>query len=361
MLSKRLLFLLLLTSLISCDLTNSSSPTGTINYKIHSVFEGDSSQNVNPIAFSPNGNLILMSVTKSDGSVHPAIVNIDGSDYHQLTTGPGELIRKTIGFSPDGEKVLYTLGKDIFIIDIKSLNSVKILDGIDNNDPVVGNNKPVSFSPDGQSILFNTFKGYELGWRINMVDVDGSNLRQLTDFSTNAVGFSPDGTNILFYHSAEGEVDVWTMDSTGDNQKNLTPDNDPEDVDSHQVPVTFMKNGQRILYWDTSSGDAIVHMNRDGSDTTIVSSNTPDVATDATSDGKIIAFYVAAMEGICPHCSVDEVGLIRSDGTDRTTFKKNDNIYTRIVDFSPNGKFALLGIRSSDGKTSKILMAEILD
>ncbi|HKJ33387.1 MAG TPA: hypothetical protein VKA34_16240, partial [Balneolales bacterium] len=120
-----------------------------------------------------------MSVTESDGSVHPAIVNTDGSYYHQLTTGPGELIRKTIGFSPDGAKVLYTLGKDIFIVNIKSLNSVKLLDGVDNNDPVVGDNKPVSFSPDGQSILFNTFKGYELGWRINMVDVDGSNLRQL--------------------------------------------------------------------------------------------------------------------------------------------------------------------------------------
>lgn len=59
-----------------------------------------------------------------------------------------------------------------------------------------------------------------------------------------------------------------------------------------------MANGQRILYWDISSIDAIVHMRRDGSDATIVSSNTSDIATDATPDGKIIAFYEATMEGI---------------------------------------------------------------
>jgi|GEM_PF-4811647 Tol biopolymer transport system component len=359
---KRLLCLFLLVSFVNCDVTNDSSSTERkIDYEIHTVFGSNSSERAIPIAFSPNGNQILMSVTKSDGSKHPAIVNTDGSDFRQLTTGPGGLIRKPIGFSPDGSKVLYTLGKDIFVVDIKSLNSVKILDGIDNNDPVTGSIKPVSFSPDGQSILFNTFKGYGLGWRIYMVDIDASSLRQLTDFSTNAVGFSPDGTSILFHHSAEGEVDVWTMDSKGDNQINLTPDNDPDDVDSHQVPVTFMENGQRILYWDTSSRNAIVHMNRNGSDTTVVSLNTPDVATDATPDGKIIAFYVAEMEGVCPYCSVAEIGLIRSDGTNRTIFYEDDKIYTQIVDFSPNGKFALLGSRSSDGKTSKILMAEILD
>ncbi|OAN62487.1 hypothetical protein A8B79_02755 [Balneola sp. EhC07] len=352
---------MILTSLISCDVTNHDSSIKSIDYKIHTVFEGDNSQTVTPIAFSPNGNQILISVTEPNGSVYPAIIKIDGSGFRSLTTGPDGLVRKPISFSPDGLKVLYTLGKDIFIVDIQNLNSVKVFDAIDDNDLVVGDNEPISFSPDGKSILFNTFKGYGLGWRINMVDVDGSNIRQLTDFSTNAVGFSPDGKKILFFHSAEGEVDVWTMDSTGDNQKNLTADNDPEKVDSHQIPVTFIANGQRILYSDTSSEDAIVTMNRDGSDTTVVSSNIPDVATSATPDGKIIAFYLAAMEGVCPYCSVAEVGLIRSDGTDRTILPRNDKIYTQIVDFSPNGRFTLLGSRSSNGKNSKIIMAEIIE
>jgi Tol biopolymer transport system component len=82
------------------------------------------------------------------------------------------------------------------------------------------------FSPDGTRIVFETARGVEVAGdvSISIVDLDGSNLTQLTP-STAAnccPVFTPDGNKIIFASNRDGaDFDIYEMDPDGLNQSIL--------------------------------------------------------------------------------------------------------------------------------------------
>jgi TolB protein len=74
-----------------------------------------------------------------------------------------------------------------------------------------------SWSPDGEKIAFES-KRDEGDWDIWVVNIDGSELRNLTADSTTHDGnpsWSPDGNEIVFSSDRDGDFDLYVMSADG--------------------------------------------------------------------------------------------------------------------------------------------------
>ncbi|MEW6104126.1 MAG: SpoIID/LytB domain-containing protein, partial [bacterium] len=91
-------------------------------------------------AISPDGNSIIFSKPGSDYEVF--IMNKDGTNIMQLTNNEVDDIEPS--FSPDGEKIAYNSGGNIYTMNKDGGNQTK----------VITNGTNPSFSPDGNSLAF---------------------------------------------------------------------------------------------------------------------------------------------------------------------------------------------------------------
>lgn len=353
--------------LVGCDLllVGSESSRCLRNFDSRGVYETTDSTitGAHPIAFSPSGDRILLEVTRTDGSEHPALVNRDGTGFHLLTGEPDGRDRNAYGFSPDGSKVLYTLGPEIRTIGVDGTGSTQLIAGGAGNDPVAEEIHVVGFSPDGELLLYNVFYASGQGWEINVANADGSNPRRLTDFEERAwaVGFSPDGSTILFNHVTEGDTEVWTMGTNGQNMRNLTEGVNPGGEEGHdQVATVFVAERDRILYRKAGPEGGIMWMDPDGGNKTRITENRLDEPTAITADGSTIGFSsFSPLVGGDLGRSSGGFGLVHSDGTGRTLLQPEQCIPGPIVDFSPDGEQFLLGTERPDRGTQQVRIVKL--
>jgi TolB protein len=103
-----------------------------------------------------------------------------------------------------------------------------------------------TFSPDGEWLVFESHKKGPKGeiWKVRS---DGSELTRLTSGSNDRQpNWSPAGDLIVFQRHRKGQVDVWLMDTNGDNLKNVTRTRSREETD-----VSFAPSGDYLVF----SGD----------------------------------------------------------------------------------------------------------
>lgn len=65
-----------------------------------------------------------------------------------------------------------------------------------------------SLSPDGEKVAFQTLTGSGSFWDVYVVQLDGTELRQLSDFSKNTEGpptWTPDGSTVVFANTPVGD------------------------------------------------------------------------------------------------------------------------------------------------------------
>ena len=121
------------------------------------------------------------------------VMNADGGDVRQVSTGKG---RTTCGFFfPDGRRVIYA------------------------STHLAADACPPA--PDRSAgYVWPLYRGYD----IFSADVDGGNLRRLTDRDGyDAEGaVSPDGTRIVFTSVRDGDLDLYVMDADGGRMRRLT-------------------------------------------------------------------------------------------------------------------------------------------
>jgi Tol biopolymer transport system component len=110
-----------------------------------------------------------------------------------------------------------------------------------------------SWSPDGQRIALYRGVGVDGGgrfdadWDILTMAADGSDVRRLTDDPALDLFpvYSPDGSKIAFTSDRAGTVDIWVMDADGSNLVQLTQfENDSLD-DYHP---TWSPDGEQIAF-----------------------------------------------------------------------------------------------------------------
>lgn len=148
---------------------------------------------------------------------------LDGSELRQLTSGPGA--DATPIWSPDGTQIVYASDRsgneDVWIVQADGT-------GLRNLTSHPAGDSHPSWSPDGRLIVFNSTRGDGENDDIFVIDVDGSNLRRITDnglYWDTFPSFSPDGRKIVFRRLlrermsegtlANSEVMVMNTDGTG--------------------------------------------------------------------------------------------------------------------------------------------------
>jgi Tol biopolymer transport system component len=128
--------------------------------------------------WSPDGNRILFSTT-IQGKPQLASINVDGSDFRQITDLPD--LRGRSDWSADGTYIITYSGKawkrELYIMnpDGSDLHQLS---------PSGGNSQGPSFSPDGQWVVFTAYFnaiGNNNGCEIYIVRIDGSGLTRLTN------------------------------------------------------------------------------------------------------------------------------------------------------------------------------------
>ena len=245
------------------------------NYSYTMDFDGNDKKFIcsSGISYSPDETKILFNKYTGQG-YDIYIMNSDGSNPICLTDGTGYNLGGR--FSPDGLKIVYTLGESIYTMSIDGDNKTFLTNGSDpqytkdgslilyifsnnlykmnfdggdkinlTNDSKVGHF--FTISPDGFTIGFHYFeldKDY-----IVVMDINGSNRRILTEYNQfwgrYYFGFSPDGSQIIYTYNENDYdyIDIYTINSDGSNNNNLT-----SHISEDCISPIFTKDGSKIIF-----------------------------------------------------------------------------------------------------------------
>jgi TolB protein len=163
-----------------------------------------------------------------------------------------------------------------------------------------------SWSPDGNRLAFTR------GGEIWAMDANGTNATQLT---TGALGgrpaWSPDGGRIAYVSFANGRTDLWVMAANGTGQTNLTATATFSEDDPAWSP-----DGTRLLF--TQGGDIWVMNATAGSGATkLTASPFADADPDWSPDGTKIVYAAASMadDGEGSADVTYEIWVMNADGS----------------------------------------------
>ena len=127
---------------------------------------------------------------------------------------------RDIAWSPDGHRIAFSSldQQQVHVINVDGTNLQELTSETDN--PHSHNRSP-TWSPDGQQIAFFSTRNDSGG--IFLMDADGGNVRELTNGGEGFPSWSPDGSQIAF--SVVGYIGV--IDVDGNNLKLLTEGSSP--------------------------------------------------------------------------------------------------------------------------------------
>ena len=133
-------------------------------------------------------------------------MNADGSRQLRLVRGGREPL-----WSPDGRRLAFTRGQgggSVYVVNV---------DGSEERNVTHGPVRDFAWSPDGRRIAFDSAR--DGNSEIYVVNADGSGLRRLTRNPAHdlAPAWSPDGRRIAF----AGAGGIYVMNADGSGQRNL--------------------------------------------------------------------------------------------------------------------------------------------
>lgn len=142
--------------------------------------------------------------------------------------------------SSSGNQIAFTSYRngegDIFVMNIDGTNLIQLTDHS-------ANDTDAEWSPDGRKIAFTSDR--DGNNEIYLMDADGQNISRLTnnDDEDASPAFSPDGSLISFLSNRSGNYEIYTMKTDGGDQRALT--NTPAAID---LDPTWSPDGNQIVF-----------------------------------------------------------------------------------------------------------------
>ena len=170
--------------------------------------------------FSPDGAQVVFS-SRARGRVDSDIFvsELDGSGQRQLTRHPS--IDTSPSWSPTGQQIAFVSDRSgtpqVWMMDVDGSNTSRLIDQ-------GGHCDSPSWSPDGSSVLYSWQAPRRSKHDIFIVDVVTGNILQLTSGrgSNENAHWSPDGLHIAFQSDRSGAKQIFVMNLSGNNLKQLT-------------------------------------------------------------------------------------------------------------------------------------------
>lgn len=217
-------------------------------------------------AWSPDGSLLAFASYRT-GPANLFVMNADGSGVRQVTDNPAVDGRPR--WSPDGDLLAFYSFRSqrrglLWLVSAQGGDVLPVLaDQTPGPTTDCSGGFPGGWFPDGR-ILFRGSRGDIEALQICSVRPDGSDLRVI--FSEKEVfsyhpALSPDGRKIAFASDRDGNPEIYVIDVDGGNLRRLT--DDPA-IDEYP---TWSPDGQWIAFHSNRDGDFDIYIMRpDGSD-----------------------------------------------------------------------------------------------
>ena len=238
--------LLLLALCVACQGTPSSRPTMTGPDIGKTVTQSSQSGSVAPPTEMPVSTIALTNIPPAptaiqvtplsglvafysdrDGNLEIYTIQADGSQLQRLTNDPA--FDDSPAISPDGQQIVFLTARhdpnpqfpdlkyEIYVMNVDGSNLRRLTNtGAAENHP--------AWSPDGSQILFDADYDGDGFYEIYTMDPDGMGVARLTANAANDqfADWSPDGSQIAFSSDRNGNWDIFIMDADGSNQRSLT-------------------------------------------------------------------------------------------------------------------------------------------
>ncbi|MGE3806766.1 MAG: hypothetical protein AB7K24_19025 [Gemmataceae bacterium] len=203
-------------------------------------------------AWSPDGSRIVFVSTRDRGRRHLFVMDADGKNLKQLTSGASEC--RCPAWSPDGTKIAFALHRgpnaQVYVMDVNR-NNLKNLsnDGAFSADP--------AWSPDGTRIAVASNRSVG-GFRLYVMNADGSNQRELNHegivIGSVYPAWSPDGQSIVYSGPYQGGLALYAVDPEGKQQRRLA------DLPGRNTFATWSPDGKAIAFANFSGSASAIYV-----------------------------------------------------------------------------------------------------
>jgi TolB protein len=171
-------------------------------------------QNYLPI-YSPDGSRIAFTSNR-DGNPEIYVMNRDGSNLRRMTNNPA--IDVTPTWSPSGDQIAWvsdrTGSPHIYVMNVDGTGVRQLINEYCD--------RPTWSSGQFNEIAYAARTGP--GYDIKLYNVATGETKNLTDGigSNESPAFAPNGRHIAFTSTRNGKIQVYTMDRTGENLRQIT-------------------------------------------------------------------------------------------------------------------------------------------
>jgi Tol biopolymer transport system component len=191
-------------------------------------------------AWSPDGSKIAFASAGCGGAAAAiSLMNPDGTDVQLLasfTPGPTCLGNGGIAWSPDGNRIAFSLNGILEVMDANGTNVHPLGTNTAGDEP--------AWSPDSSQIVFHRNTGL---W---VIGVDGTGLRQLTQGPDDHPSWSPNGQTIAFgsdrddpFFMSSALQEIYLVDPDG---SNLRPFSFTTPTVFEDQRIDYAANGKRL-------------------------------------------------------------------------------------------------------------------
>jgi Tol biopolymer transport system component len=198
-------------------------------------------------AWSPDGKRIAFTSDRN-GNLDIYVMNADGGELRQLTRNQGA--NGAPNWSPDGKQIVFATDRDgnseVYVMNADGSKPVNLThhDSYD-ADP--------AWSPNGKKIAFASSRNVQQGFRLLVMDTDGSNVQELSS-TENSYGhvypaWSPDSKQIVYADQGDGGFELFVCDANGSNRKQLTR------LTGFNTLPAWSPDGKQIAFLHTTPGE----------------------------------------------------------------------------------------------------------